>query len=143
MLTLSNVSNSVTKFAQASLSAICTATSAIPSLKFFVPRFFVLSPACTPHLAYVVCAKPLDRYGEVLMCAHLLFDTWRIRHTSILTVTEAIIMAQPVTSSQPLFSTDEAEAIVKETKIIANIEYQFNAEIKDIKKEIEPVKSLV
>ena len=41
------------------------------------------SPACLPHVGSLVCGKPLDEYGEVLMCATLPFDSWRLRHDKV------------------------------------------------------------
>ena len=82
------------KVSQAWLSAQCTALSSIPSPEFTQAMawfFFVPSPACSAHVGTMVAGKPLDRFGEVLMCAHLPFDSWRTRHTSIETTTEAII----------------------------------------------------
>ena len=31
----------------------------------------------------MICGKPLDKFGEVLMCAPLPFDSWRTRHDKI------------------------------------------------------------
>ena len=39
----------------------------------------------------MVAGKPLDKYGEVLMCAPLPFDSWRTRHNTIEATTESII----------------------------------------------------
>ena len=36
-------------------------------------------------------SKPIDQFGESLMCASLPFDSWRHRHSSIQTTIEAII----------------------------------------------------
>ena len=56
------------------------------ALKFFVP-----SPACAPFVGQMVAGKPLDKYGEVLLCASLPFDSWRLRHNSIQSTVEAIV----------------------------------------------------
>ena len=45
--------------------------------------FMLPSPACAPFVGSLVCGKPLDPYGEVLMCATLPFDSWRVRHDKI------------------------------------------------------------
>ena len=82
------------KVSQAWLSALCTALSSIPSPEFTQAMawfFYVPSPACSPFVGTMVAGKPLDRFGEVLMCAQLPFDSWRTRHTIIETTTEAII----------------------------------------------------
>ena len=39
----------------------------------------------------LINGKPLDPHGQVLMCAHLPFDSWRTRHTAIQNTTVAII----------------------------------------------------
>ena len=53
--------------------------------------FFVPSPAVSSHVGKPVLGKPLDKFGETLMCARLPFDSWRTRHNCIETTTEAII----------------------------------------------------
>ena len=82
------------KVSHAWLSAICTALSSIPSPEFIQAMawfFFLPSPACQPFVGTMILGKPLDRYGEILMCATLPFDSWRTRHTAVGITTEAII----------------------------------------------------
>ena len=45
--------------------------------------FMLPSPARGPFIGSNVCGKPLDAYSEVLMCATLPFDSWRVRHDKI------------------------------------------------------------
>ena len=54
-------------------------------------QLFVPSPACSSHVGQMIVGKPLDRFGEVLMCAQLPFDSWRTRHSSIEATIEAVI----------------------------------------------------
>jgi len=82
------------KVSQAWLSALCTPMSSIPSPEFTQAMawfFFVPSPACSSHVGQLVAGKPLDQFGETLMCAHLPFDSWRTRHTTVENTMEAII----------------------------------------------------
>ena len=82
------------KVSQAWLSALCTSMSYIPSPEFtqaMAWHFFVPSPACSPHIGQMVDGKPLDKYGEVLLCAKLPFDTWRKRHDRVKVTIEVII----------------------------------------------------
>ena len=72
------------KCSQAWLSALCSRLSAIPSPEFIEAmayKFFVPSPACTPFVGQ----------REVLMCANLPFDSWRLRHNTIQATLESII----------------------------------------------------
>ena len=46
-------------------------------------HLMVPSPACQPHIGTPVCGKPLDKFGETLMCATLPFDSWRTRHDTV------------------------------------------------------------
>ena len=81
------------KCSQAWLSALCSPLSKIPSPEFteaMALKFFVPSPACAPFVGQMVAGKPLDKYGEVLLCASLPFDSWRLRHNSIQATVEAI-----------------------------------------------------
>jgi hypothetical protein len=39
----------------------------------------------------MILGKPLDRFGEVLMCARLPFDSWRTRHSHVEATLEAIL----------------------------------------------------
>ena len=81
------------KVSQAWLSALPTALSHIPSNEFQQAMAFHLlapPPACAPHIGTMVCNKPLDAHGEVLMCAFLPFDTWRTRHDRIKTCLESM-----------------------------------------------------
>ena len=74
------------KVSQAWLSALPTALSSIPSEEFqqaMAFTLFVPSPACATHVGTMVCGKPLDPHGEILMCAPLPFDTFRTRHDRI------------------------------------------------------------
>jgi len=64
-------------------------------------------------------------------------------------VATEVVNVVPESATEPLFSTEviplptEEGPVVEETESIAAIEDQVNAEVKDIKKEIEAVKSLV
>ena len=71
---------------QAWLSALPGPLSEIPAPEFTQAMAWMLmvpSPACEPHVGINICGKNLDEFGEVLMCAKLPFDTWRIRHDSV------------------------------------------------------------
>ena len=72
------------------------------ALKFYVP-----SPACSPFVGQMVAGKPLDKFGEVLMCSALPFDSWRIRHNTIQATIESLVNESGViANSEPygLFS---------------------------------------
>ena len=74
------------KLSQAWLAALPGPLSNIPSPEFIqAMAWFLLtpSPACKPHVGEMICGKPLDAYGETLMCATLPFDSWRIRHDKV------------------------------------------------------------
>ena len=53
--------------------------------------FVVPSPACSSFVGQLVDGKPLDQFGEILMCARLPFDSWRTRHNKIESTIESII----------------------------------------------------
>ena len=66
------------KLSQAWLSALPGPFSEIPSPEFtqaMAWHLLVPSPACQPHVGTFICGKPLDEFGEVLMCARLPFDS--------------------------------------------------------------------
>ena len=74
------------KVSQAWLSALPGPLTHIPSPEFTqaMAWFFMLpSPACSPFIGSPVRGKALDPYGEVLMCARLPFDSWRVRHDKV------------------------------------------------------------
>ena len=74
------------KVSQAWLSALPSPLSLIPSPEFteaMAWHLFLPSPACAPHVGSMVKRKPMDPFGEVLMCATLPFDSWRLRHDRI------------------------------------------------------------
>ena len=82
------------KVSQAWLSALCSPLSSIPTPEFIEAMalvLFVPSPSCSSFVGTMVCGKPLDKHGEVLMCASLPFDSWRTRHNTIQATTESII----------------------------------------------------
>ena len=81
------------KVSQAWLSALPGPFTHIPDPEFTqaMAWFFMCpSPACSPYVGSLVCGKPLDAYGEVLMCAPLPFDSWRVRHDKIKSEIRAI-----------------------------------------------------
>ena len=117
------------KVSQAWLSALCTAMSSIPSPEFTQAMawfLFTPSPACSPLVGQLVAGKPLDQFGEVLMCAHLPFDSWRTRHNTIEATTEAIINdCGVIANSEPygLFS-----ALIPATATNTNGDLQYARE---------------
>ena len=48
------------------------------------------SPACSLHVGSLVCGKSLDPHGEILMCATLPCDSWRVRHDKLKSEIRAI-----------------------------------------------------
>ena len=82
------------KVSQAWLSALCSPLSYIPSPEFtqaMAWHLFLPSPACAPFVGQIVVGKPLDRYGEILMCAPLPFDSWRRKHNGIESTLESVL----------------------------------------------------
>ena len=45
--------------------------------------FFTPLSACDPHIGKMVLGKPLDRFGETVICATLPFDTWCTRYDKL------------------------------------------------------------
>ena len=98
------------KISQAWLSALPGPLTHIPSAEFTQAMawlFMLPSPACSPFVGSMVCGKPLDMYGEVLMCATLPFDSWRVRHDKVKSEIRAIgVDAGVIVDAEPygLFS---------------------------------------
>ena len=98
------------KVSQAWLSALPGPLTIIPSREFseaMAWHLFLPSPACKPHVGVMIKGKPLDPFGEVLMCAQLPFDTWRVRHDRVKFLLHTLAMeAGVIVDSEPygLFS---------------------------------------
>ena len=75
------------KLSQAWLTALPGPLTHIPSPEFtqaaMAWHLLTPSPACQPHLGKMICGKPLDQFGETLMCATLPFNSWRVRHDKV------------------------------------------------------------
>ena len=74
------------KLSQAWLSALQGPLTQIPSPEFtqaMAWHLLVQSPACQPHIGTMIKGKPMDPFGELLMCTTLPFDYWLIRQDKV------------------------------------------------------------